>query len=55
MTELPHEGPAMDDPDGHITLALVFALTVLAYTAIARRVVAATAGERLLGICYAST
>lgn len=52
ITELLHDGLGLDDPDGIIDLALVCAVIVLTYTAVARQVIGATAGERLLGIRY---
>ena len=50
--EILREGFGFDDPDGIIDLALVLALIVLLYVGLARRLVGATAGERLLGVRY---
>jgi membrane protein DedA with SNARE-associated domain len=54
VTELLREGLGLDDPDGIIDLALITAAIILFYVGVARRLVGATAGERLLGIRYAS-
>jgi membrane-associated protein len=53
-TELLGEGLGLSTPDGIIDLAFVTAAIILLYVAVARRVVGATAGERLLGIRYSS-
>ena len=52
MVEILREGLGLDDPDGVIDLALIVALIVLLYVGLARRLVGATAGERLLGVRY---
>jgi membrane-associated protein len=52
--ELLGEGLGLGTPDGIIDLAFITAAIVLIYVAVARRVVGATAGERLLGIRYSS-
>jgi membrane-associated protein len=54
VTELLREGLGLDDPDGIIDLALITAAIILFYVGVARRLVGATAGERLVGIRYAS-
>jgi membrane protein DedA with SNARE-associated domain len=54
VTELLREGFGLDDPDGIIDLALIAAVIVLLYVSVARRLIGATAGERLLGIRYAA-
>ena len=53
VTELLREGFGLDDPDGIIDLAFITAAIILFYVGVARRLVGATAGERLLGIRYA--
>ena len=53
-TELLGEGLGLGSPDGVIDLAFITAAIVLLYVAVARRVVGATAGERLLGTRYSS-
>jgi hypothetical protein len=52
--ELLGEGLGLGTPDGIIDLAFITAAIILLYVAVARRVVGATAGERLLGIRYSS-
>lgn len=54
LTELLRDGFGLDDPDGIIDLALITGAIVLFYVGVARRIWGATAGERLLGIRYAS-
>jgi membrane protein DedA with SNARE-associated domain len=48
-----HEVVGLNDPDGIIDLALIFAAIGLAYMAVMRHVIGATAGERLLSVRYA--
>ncbi|HEX8917535.1 MAG TPA: VTT domain-containing protein [Chloroflexota bacterium] len=52
--ELLHEGFGLDDPDGIIDLALITGVIILFYVGVARRLIGSTAGERLLGVRYAS-
>lgn len=54
VTELIRQGFGLDDPDGVIDLALITGAIILFYVGVARRLIGATAGERLLGIRYAA-
>lgn len=54
LTELIGEGLGWGGPDGIVDMAFIAAASVILYVAAARRVVGATAGERLLGVRYSS-
>jgi membrane-associated protein len=54
FTEMLRDGFGLDDPDGIIDLALITGAVVLLYVGVARRVIGATVGERLLGVRYVS-